>query len=252
MVLLGLLSGCTSITDYDYLGEGTPVQLRNNLYNSVELEFSNDIGVVDIKSETNAAYAVSVILHIHSRDTDKYTIEEAEELTVTTPEPNKTKISFISNPENIGIPNYKYNLTIVVNTGITVATDIDVSTGLVTINLKDSTISELTLESSAGSKEIAIINCKIIDETPFIEASTGSTDISLTNLNFTVLTARKISSSTGTIDMTINGITAGSGTHSFTVSASTGDVGIDSTLSGIGKNNSHCLNGNNNVARRSR
>jgi hypothetical protein len=176
----------------------------------VELEISNDIGVVDIKSETDAIYAVSVIIHVHSRDTEKYTIEEAEELTVTTPESNKTKISFIS------------------------TTDIEVSTGLVTINLKDSTISELTLESSTGSKEITITNCEITDETPFIEASTGSIDISITDLNFTVVTAWKISSSTGAIDMTINGIIAVSGTHSFTVSASTGDVEIDTTLSGIG------------------
>ncbi|MHA2031228.1 MAG: hypothetical protein ACW99Q_17750, partial [Candidatus Kariarchaeaceae archaeon] len=129
--ILVLLSGCTGplITTYDSIGNGTPVQLETNLYNSVELEITNEIGKVDIRSETDTNYAVSVILSVFSRNTDTYTLENAEELTTTTPEANKTKISFISNPDNLGIPNYKYEITIVVNTAITLAMDIDLTTG---------------------------------------------------------------------------------------------------------------------------
>ncbi|MHA2275587.1 MAG: hypothetical protein ACXAC2_07460 [Candidatus Kariarchaeaceae archaeon] len=234
--ILVLLSGCTGplITTYDSIGNGTPVQLETNLYNSVELEITNEIGKVDIRSETDTNYAVSVILSVFSRNTDTYTLENAEELTTTTPEANKTKISFISNPDNLGIPNYKYEITIVVNTAITLAMDIDLTTGSITLDLKDSVLSELNLVSTTGFKDITITNCEIADSAPFVDGTTGGTDISLINLNFTVITDWTISSSTGVIDMIINGLESINGTHAFDITATTGDVQVNTALSGIG------------------
>ena len=202
------------------------------MYDSVELEISNDIGEIDIRSETDASYAVSVILSVFSLDTDEHTLQDAEELTSTTPEANKTKISFLAN--SIGIPNYKYELTIVVNTAITLAMDIELTTGSITLDLKDSVISELKIVSTTGFKDITMTNCEIADSAPFVDGTTGGTDISIINLNFAVITDWTISSSTGVIDMIINAHESINGTHAFDITTTTGDVQINTVFSGIG------------------
>lgn len=229
-----LFSGCISqgipFGNYVYLGD-KEVTVPND-WSTCQMELENSVGTIMIEMAADSAdYLVRTSIKVSGRNGEG-SVEDANTLTYTAITENTVRVAFDSDwKETIEFNPYTYELDISIRKGISLELVLDVSTGEVDVILEDLTITGFQLETSTGDMDVNLSRVLFSDAIPEITSSTGKIKVSLAELEYkTAQTRWVISSSTGTVDCTIDQTIEDQGVREFDMDVSTGSITVDITL----------------------
>ena len=199
-----LLSGCTapSLTEltFEYAGAKDPVTIPKSTHTNIMLDFNVNVGSIILEVNPTASYLAKIQNEVSIREGSDGTLADAEEVTYSELDAITMKIQFFAQSEALQ-EDYCYNITITVANNISMEIDLRTTTGSISIDIADSsiTINTLNLETTTGSISLSLEDIELSDPSPTVTTTTGNSLTLIMNVHYQVSAVWRITATTGEI-----------------------------------------------------
>jgi hypothetical protein len=204
-LFIGIFPLLDIIDSHDYVGSHDYTIGNNENFTHLNVIIDNSIGSVNVIFEDHLSTLLNAQIQVYAKnDYDLYGSDVAD---VGQDDENRLYFQFTPYSDSSWNSHYKYDVDLYISSNLATNLQIDVSTGSIMVDVRNTLIEELFLETSTGSIDATFVNVQF-NNTDYsyyhIDTSTGSVNTYFQNVTYTDEANNPywgISTSTGSVNV---------------------------------------------------